>query len=184
LTTKPRKKASKAPAPLSLRAYAKRRGVSPEAVSKAVESGRLRESVVLVGGVPKIGDPDLADREWDARTRPRVDQRPARPRGADPAPNQQAEPCDPVGPAPDAGPVPDYFVSRVLREAAAARREAALAVLAELDVAVRQGELVPVAEARQAVIDKFSIVRTRILGVPLRVAQRVPHVSPATSRGA
>jgi hypothetical protein len=57
-----------ASAPLSLRAYARRRGVSPEAVSRAIERGRLRESVVRVGGAPKVANPELADREWARNT--------------------------------------------------------------------------------------------------------------------
>lgn len=171
---------------MSLRAYAKRRGVSAEAVSKAISVGRLKASVVLVNGAPKIADPDLADREWGANTRPRVDLPPAVARTRPPPPgpsDPDAEPYDPsADPTPDSaapGPLPDYYVSRALREAALARKEEALATLAELDVGVRKGELVPVEEARSAVIDKFSIVRTRIMGVPSRVAQRVPHVTPA-----
>ncbi len=62
----------KPPRPLSLRSYARRRGVSPEAVSKAITDGRLRDSVVMVGGAPKIADAELADREWEANSRPRV----------------------------------------------------------------------------------------------------------------
>ena len=150
--------------PLSLRAYAKRRNVSAEAVSKAITAGRLRESVVQVGRQPKIADPELADREWEANTRPRVDRPPPAPAPLAPAPDDVAN-------------VPDYFVSRARREAAAARREAAQAELSELEVAERKGELVSVAKAREDVIAKFTIVRTRMLGVPSRVAQRLPHVA-------
>lgn len=154
---------------MSLTAYAKRRGVSTVAVSKAIATGRLRESVIMVDGQPKIRDPEFADREWEANTRPRVDQQPAP--GA--APKAKAT----AAADPDADQVPDYFESRARREAAAARREAALAELAELDVDERKGELVPTVEARADVIDKFTIVKTRILGVPTRVAQRLPHVA-------
>ncbi|MGN6109185.1 MAG: hypothetical protein ACTHU0_29030 [Kofleriaceae bacterium] len=146
---------------LSLTAYAKRRGVSTVAVSKAIAAGRLTESVVRDDrGKPKIADPELADREWEANTRPRVD-RPA------------------TGPGPGAGEgdVPDYNDSRARREAHAARREAALADLAELDVAERNGDLVPVDEVRAYITNKFAVVKTRILGVPSRVAQRLPHVA-------
>lgn len=64
--------------PISLRDYAKHRaaaglpGCSAEAVSKAVKSGRLRDSVVLIDGKPKIADPELADREWAQRSAPRI----------------------------------------------------------------------------------------------------------------
>lgn len=155
--------ASAKPKPTSLREYARRRGVSAEAVSKAITAGRLKESVVTVGGKPKIGDVELADREWEANTRPRIDQ----PRPAAPAPAAAADAAD----------VPDYNVSRALREAAAARREAALADMAEIEVAEMRGELVPVAEARADVIGKFTVVKTKILGVPTRIAQRLPHLA-------
>jgi hypothetical protein len=49
---------------MSLAAYANRRGVSAVAVLKAVTTGWLAESVVKdARGAPKIGDPELADRE-------------------------------------------------------------------------------------------------------------------------
>src|SRR5678815_1744439 len=64
----------------------------------------------------------------------------------------------------------DYFKAR-------ARREAALADLAELDVAERRGELISVEQARADVLDRFTTVRTRILGVPSRVAQRLPGLA-------
>lgn len=58
-----------------------------------------------------------------------------------------------------------------------ARLMDAKATLAELDVAERRGELIAVDQARADVIDKFSIVRTRILGVPSRIAQRLPAIA-------
>lgn len=66
---------------LSLRQYAKRRGVSVEAVSRAIQRRRLSDSVVLVNGVPRIQNPKLADEEWarntqtvkrPRRTKPRI----------------------------------------------------------------------------------------------------------------
>jgi hypothetical protein len=191
-------------APLSLTAYAKRRGVSAVAVSKAVASGRLSASVVRdERGAPKIGDPELADREWTANTRPRIDHppeaspsaAPARPRaaarelpasGAPPAASSAPRPAPAAAAAAAAPPpprrpllddVPDYHESRARREAAAARRESALADVAELDAGERKGELVSVAEARADVIEMFSIARTKLLGLPARLAQRLPHLA-------
>lgn len=151
------------PRPISLRTYAKRRGVSAESVSKAITAGRLRESVIFVGGKPKIADAELADREWTANTRPRVD-RPATATATTEPTEQRQE-------------VPDYNVSRALREAAAARRESAMADIAELEAAQKKGELVPIAEARADVIERFTVVKTKILGVPTRIAQRLPHLA-------
>lgn len=153
---------------MSLRGYATRRGVSPESVSKAITAGRLRSSVVLIGGQPKIADAELADREWEANTQPRIDQ-----------PRRKAPPTPAIEEEDDELPegVPAYDVSRAVREAHAARREAALADLAEIDVAERNEELVPVDEARSYMIDKFTTVKTRLLGVPSRVASRLPELA-------
>lgn len=158
-TSKPSKRARAAapaaPTPISLRAYAKLRGVSPEAVSKAVSTGRLRESVVMVGGAPKIADPAAADREWEANTQQRVDQPAA------------AAPRDP----------PEYIAHRTAREGAAARRELAQAKLAELELAEREGKLISLDDARRDVMERYTLVRTRLLGVPTRLAQRMPELA-------
>lgn len=162
------------PGALSLRAYARRRGLSPEAVSKAVADGRLRESVTRAGGAPKIADPDLADREWAANTRPRIDHPPApvadEPSPPTPRPRRQPTAHVVVEDDPARPRVPDYNESR-------ARREAALADMAEIEVAERRGDLVPVDEARAEVLERYTLVRTRLLGVPSRVAQRLPHLA-------
>jgi hypothetical protein len=56
------------PKTTSLRAYAKHREVSAEAVRKAIKSGRLKKAIVDVRGTPQIADIQLADREWAANT--------------------------------------------------------------------------------------------------------------------
>jgi hypothetical protein len=156
--------------PLSLSAYAKRRGVSHVAVSKAITAGRLSASVVRdERGAPKIADPELADREWAANTRPRIDHATEGPAEQEPPRARRAAPSaaseEGARPKP-----PDYNESR-------ARRESALADMAEIEVAERRGELVPVNEARADVVSRFTVVRTRLLGVPSRVAQRLPHLA-------
>ena len=154
-------------APISLRAYAKHRGMSVASVSKAYRAGRLPRSVAVVDGKPHVIDVDLADQEWQANTRPRVDR-----------PAKQALPKRRKARARKTEiEVPAYDVSRALREAHAARREGALADLAEIEVAEKHEELVPIDEARAYMIDKFTIVKTRILGVPSGVAQRLPHLA-------
>lgn len=52
---------------LSVRAYAKRRGVSHTAVGKAIKSLRLRDSVVRQGSKLYV-DPAIADVEWTKNT--------------------------------------------------------------------------------------------------------------------
>lgn len=143
------------PEPLSQRAYAKHRNVSPEAVSKAIAEGRLRESVVMVGGVAKIADAELADLEWEENTRARSD--------------------EPRAPLPRD--LPEYYSARAVREGSAARREAAQADLAEIELAKRRGQLIDAEDARADVIAAFSLVKTRLLGVPSLLAQRFPHLA-------
>lgn len=63
-------------------------------------------------------------------------------------------------------------------EVSEARLMAAKAEIAELDAGERRGELISVEQARADVIDKFTTVRTKILGVPSRVAQRFPKLAP------
>lgn len=61
---KTRKRATTKPA-ISLRALARRIGVSPEAVSKGRRTGRLSRSIgTTKKGQPVVMDPDLAVREW------------------------------------------------------------------------------------------------------------------------
>lgn len=148
-------KAAPVAEPLAQRAYAKRRGVSGEAVSKAIAEGRLRDSIVMVDGRAKIADPELADREWEANTRPRSDE----PRAALPRD------------------LPEYYVFRSQREGSAARRESAQADLAELELARKRGQLIDADDARADVLAAYSLVKTRLLGVPSLVAQRLPHLA-------
>ncbi len=160
---------------LSLRAYAIRRkaaglpGGSAEAVSKAIAERRLKKSVVRVNGQPKIADAELADREWEANTQPRADLSPRRRQRA----QAEAEGEEDVAVA-DA---PNYWVSRALREAAAARREAALADLAELDVRQRRGELVEASEVESHFVDVVTAAKTRLLGVASRAKAELPHIA-------
>lgn len=139
-----------------------------EAVSKAITAGRLRESVVEIGGAPKIADPELADREWDANTRPRVDHPPPPQRNAAPVAAGDDPEALPAG-------IPAYNVSRAVREHHAARREAALADAAEIERDEKRETLIPLQEARDYITGKFSIVKQKFLAIPSRVAQRFPE---------
>lgn len=51
------------------------------------------------------------------------------------------------------------------------------AEMLEIDLAERRGEVISVEQARADVEDRFATVRTRILGVPSRVAQRLPALA-------
>lgn len=51
---------------MSLRAFARRVGVTHAAVRNAIASGRLKDSVGALKGKPCIADPELAAKEWAA----------------------------------------------------------------------------------------------------------------------
>jgi hypothetical protein len=197
-------------APLTLTAYAKRRGVSVKSVSIAVRDRRLVDSVGRdARDQPTILDPELADREWEANTRRRAERpavvesiagriepaqgRPCGAEGATPSPattrNGAAAPaitlsgCPPeirhtheerVGAQPA---VPDFNVSRDLRAAADARKAVAAAGIAEIELEAKRGSVVPVAEVRAEVIERYSLVKTRLLAVPSAVGQRMPDIA-------
>src|SRR4051794_30803735 len=56
------------PQVLSVRAYARHRGSSHQAVLRAIARGRLSASLTTIDGVTKIADVALADQEWAATT--------------------------------------------------------------------------------------------------------------------
>lgn len=109
--------------------YAKRRGCSKVAVHKAVKSGRI----TLVDG--KV-DPAAADRDWQARSLPRVGNSPA-PKKAPPVPEPP-----PAEEEIDARGAPNFQEER-------ARRERGMADQAEMEAAKMRGDLVPVADVER-----------------------------------
>ncbi len=153
---------------ISLREYAKHRGVSAMTVSKAVKSGRLRESVTRdEHDQPKIADVALADREWLANSN--YTDKPSalaamRPELRDPG--TAAAPREPN----------DLEAADSMLEAT--RREKwAKAHLAELKLKQEQGELVPAAKFTQKLTDVFLEVRTKLLALPSRARLALPELS-------
>jgi phage terminase Nu1 subunit (DNA packaging protein) len=137
--------------------YARRRGCARNSVLRAIDQGRLRESVGVNGrGHRLILDPDLADEEWSRSAQYR-------------RPND-----NPATPIKAANKLVDL---REAREAEALRRDRIKTAQAELDLAQQRGELVRVADVRAEVTDAFATVRTRLLAVPSRCAQQIPHLT-------
>jgi hypothetical protein len=138
---------------LSLRAYAKHRGVSLAAVQKAIHSGRIAthpEGLI---------DSDRADAEWKAKTRP--GQRRARP-----APVATREPAE----APVAG--LDYFRARAIRESYLAR-------LAKIEFEEKTAQLVSRDEVQVAAFTRARTVRDNLLNIPDRLAATLAAESDA-----
>jgi phage terminase Nu1 subunit (DNA packaging protein) len=164
------------PAPMTLTAYAKRRGVSTMAVSRAIARKRLVQSVVRnERGVPAIADPDLADREWDANTdlthAPTYvkERAAARAAGAPPPDDDDAE-----DEAPDLSSVEDMSLADASRS-----EKAWKAKLAELKYRQAAGELVPAKDVSRALEDTFARCKTKLLAVHSRARQSLPHLTVA-----
>jgi phage terminase Nu1 subunit (DNA packaging protein) len=148
--------------PLSLRGYAAHRkglglpGGSLQAVQRAIAGDRLRDSVVIVDGVKRIADPEAADREWAANTD--LTKAPDCVKGM----GDEDEGEEPQGPS---------------LSAASAREKHFKALLAELTYQQRAGELVNAAEMSAAMAEAFSLVRTKLLGLPSKAKQQLPHLT-------
>jgi hypothetical protein len=148
---------------LSLRAYARSRGVRLAAVQKAIESGRVtavqRDEIT---GYLKGIDPEIADREWAVNT----DQGQAEKSGASfTLPESFADDVMVAVPeAEDEG--PSYQEHR-------AKREAYNAQLTQLEL-LRELQLVtPTADVAKAAAAVARIVREALLVVPDRVSDLV-----------
>ena len=130
---------------VSLREYARMRGVSHTAVIKAVSAGRI--TTEPDGSI----DPKTADDLWDKNTRPRGD---------------SGEPATDASRATGTGGAPDYKISRAIREAYAAR-------LAKLDFEEKSGKLVSVDEVKIATFTMARQARDRLLQIPRKLAPAV-----------
>lgn len=140
---------------LSFRAYAKHRGVSHEAVRKAVHAGRI--STVQVEGGRKLIDPSKADQEWAENSSFDHKRQPYR---AEKTAAQAGEP-PPASPG-----APSYLQSRAIREAYAAR-------LAKLEFEEKSAKLISVDRVK---VEAFKIARTvrdAVLNIPDRIANEL-----------
>lgn len=146
---------------MNLTQYAKRRGVSAMAVSRAVARGRLRDSVVRGNGGKAIGisDPELADHEWDANA-------------------AQPTKLNPNKVSPNLGEAEEPTANTSMSIAEAKEVEAYWkAKEAERKYKEATGKLVPAAEVEREWADILSQVRTKLLGIPSQVKQAIPTLS-------
>jgi hypothetical protein len=151
---------------LSIRGYARLRGVSHVAILKAVKAGRI----TLVDG--KV-DPATADQQWAANTNPGQSQASASKVAAarqTPAPagelagNGQAPPGQPGGNGAAAGPT--YAVQRAIREGYMAR-------LARIEYEVKSGKLVEADQVRVKAFNAARRAREMLLGLPDRLSPQL-----------
>lgn len=143
---------------VSARAYAAHRGINQMAVSRAI-GVRLTKSVVKNADGSYTIDVDAADREWAENT------------DLTRVPFEKRDPAPAPAPAVDA---PEPIESTV---SAAARSKHWEAKHRELKFKEAARELVPASEVREEVSAAFANCRTRLLEIPTRAKQALPHLT-------
>ena len=129
---------------MSLRAYAKHRGVSLSAVQKAIRAGRVSKTPD-----GKI-DPVKADAEWKRNTTPPIRQT-----------IRSAPPITTDTSGPTASPA-IFAVARGVREQYLAR-------LTKIEYEERVGKLISSDEVRVAAFNRFRVFRDAMLNMPDRI---------------
>ena len=150
---------------VSLREYARRRGVSAMAVSKAAKAGRI----TLVDG--KV-DPSTADRDWQARTNPgQLAHRAQAPgRQADPHTGHEVPKADPDEGHNGAESSNGKGASGAAYGHARAIREGYQARLAKIEYEKEVGTLVSADEVRASSFKLARTARDSLLSMPDRLA--------------
>lgn len=131
---------------LSLRAYARHRGVALQAVQKAIQTGRIR-TVKDASGKDKI-DPDISDREWGETT------------------DASKQRSGPEGSGSASSASQTYAKARAMREAY-------LAQVAKLTYEEKIGKLVDADTVRTQTFETARVVRDAILNIPNRIAHEL-----------
>lgn len=111
----------------------------------------------MVDGVPMISDFALADREWERNT--------------DASKRENAAGGLDRAPAPSGDDGPSEF------QAAKIRRELANAAMAEIELGKMRGDLIPARDVERRLADIYSQSKTRLLGIPSRARQALPHLT-------
>lgn len=149
--------------PMSKAEYARHRGVSGAAVTKAVKTGRI--TVLADGQI----DPVAADAQWANNSRPKADVGP--PAAPAPKPSSVEVSLEPQG---HGGALkrakveveegePDYWKAR-------ARREEAEAQLSEIKLAETSGQLIRADAIRSQLARVLSATRDSLMQIPARLA--------------
>src|SRR5215469_10822021 len=149
-------------AEVSLRAYARHRGVSLKAVQKALASGRIHKTAS--GQI----DVEAADRLWESRTAPRPQKVTATnaaplPSRAVPTKGDEEDHRGRIEARGELAPGPaDYARARAIRENYLAR-------ITKIEYEELSGKLVSGDEVRVAAFNKFRTFRNAMLNIPDRI---------------
>lgn len=144
--------------PYNQKEAAKWLGVSAQVLNSALKSGRISRCVVEVDGKKQISDLEALKVEWHARTDAR--KRPAT-----------------FGPLPVAGVRGDDDDGLAEAARAKSRLTIAQADLAELKRDEARALLVPAAEMRRVMSEKFHVAKTKLLAIPSTAKQAIPHLT-------
>ena len=150
---------------MTLTEFANFIGVSKMTVSRACKpGGRIASFVVrdADGRAASINDPELAKQAWVANS------------DYTDAPQRAPQ----LAPTPARAPTPTEDEPPNLHEASA-REKHWKAELAELKFKEAAGELVPAAEVRSKVEGAFRTCKTKLLAIPSRARQAIPHLTIA-----
>lgn len=140
---------------VSFSEYARQRGISAAAVTKAVKEGRLLKAIIVGSKNKRSIDTEVADAEWAGST----DNTTGAPAHANPRGHSV-----PAGVTFDAGgDTPTFMESK-------AKRESFLAELARLEYEQKSGTLVQVDDVKRESFRVARIVRDSMLNIPDRVA--------------
>ncbi len=152
---------------LSFRAFAALRGISHQAVSKAVATGRLSNAVQIVNGVRMI-DPELAAIEWKQNTSASAS-RPKRTPSVN-VPNLDEPNVD--MPSDGLSPKPNISLARVQTQHVALKT-----LLTKLDYEERTGTLVKADSVRAEIFKLTRMTRDAIRMIPPRISGELAGIS-------
>ncbi len=158
---------------VSIRAYAKHRGVNPTSVLKAIKKGKLLNAVIGEGKDRRI-DREIADKEWVIeRATGGVKEVVELPK-----PKKKIQEGDPE----DLDPIADGIENENSKNiggwyAARATKEDLSAQLLQMKLDEEKERLVDANEIQKLWVTIASSIRTKVLAVPAKMKQRVPEFS-------
>ncbi|MBF0629223.1 MAG: hypothetical protein HQL91_13485 [Magnetococcales bacterium] len=147
---------------MGVREYARHRGVTHTAVTKALKSGRIQKEA------DGLIDPVKADRAWEGNTDPALQREPARQIATAPPPPRPAKPIEDIQPRLGSEPqetkgVPNYALSRAVKEAYAAK-------LLRIEYEQKMGNLLEAAVVTKEAFEVASRTRDRLEKIPSQVS--------------
>lgn len=168
---------------ISFRAFGRRHGVSERAVRKARKNGRLERCILRAADGSEKIDPEVGDREWvENRDPSRVREgQKSRTTGRE---TGLGEAIGGVGNTTTAPPMPNAPQNGSSGHALTTADERRLliqqqVIREELKNAILAGKYAPVEEYKRRETERVVRAKNRLLGLPSRAKQRLPHLTIA-----